>query len=408
MINRPLFKCLLAALSVLSRVGGTRSWIAPLRDPLLRHWIVPVRNVSVEVQACARAGRLCPTLLLHDLARADDRALLTQPWMGHPAAASLGGFPLGGLRLEGAPFAPARCKAYVRGVHALFSARGTRDNFYVGNAGHLVINVLNPLLMALAHSTPAGLPTRLHWVRMAGTERRQGTPSVLFDAVVRLVGTTLELDEALKRVGAGGRLCFEFATLPLAGRAGSWDAMMYDHPGRWGPRQLYRGVWPANRARIAALYGLPGALPPPRFAAPGGGGAGPRGVWILRGGKSRSDASNAPAIRVAFGGEGGGLWLRPVDVSPRATDTAVPRAPPGAGADRSALGAGGARALDLLAMLQAADVLVGMFGAGLWNALFLRPGSLLVELKTTYGRAEYRHSLTHPCPVISLTSPGLA
>ena len=25
-----------------------------------------------------------------------------------------------------------------------------------------------------------------------------------------------------------------------------------------------------------------------------------------------------------------------------------------------------------------------------------------------YGRAEYRHSLTHPCPVISLTSPGLA
>ena len=62
--------------------------------------------MSVEVQACARAGRLCPTLLLHDLARAEDRALLTQPWMGHPAAASLGGFPLGGLRLEGAPFAP--------------------------------------------------------------------------------------------------------------------------------------------------------------------------------------------------------------------------------------------------------------------------------------------------------------
>ena len=49
MTNMPLFKCLLAALSVLSRVGGTRSWIAPLRDPLLRHWIVPVRNVSVHV-----------------------------------------------------------------------------------------------------------------------------------------------------------------------------------------------------------------------------------------------------------------------------------------------------------------------------------------------------------------------
>ena len=49
MINMPLFKCLLAALSVLSRVGGMRSWIAPLRDPLLRRWIVPVRNVSVHV-----------------------------------------------------------------------------------------------------------------------------------------------------------------------------------------------------------------------------------------------------------------------------------------------------------------------------------------------------------------------
>jgi len=82
----------------------------------------------------------------------------------------------------------------------------------------------------------------------------------------------------------------------------------------------------------------------------------------------------------------------------------VPRAPPTAGADRSALGAGGARALDLLAMLQAADVLVGMFGAGLWNALFLRPGSLLVELKTTYGRAEYRHSLIH-VPLSRLPRP---
>lgn len=36
-------------------------------------------------------------------------------------------------------------------------------------------------------------------------------------------------------------------------------------------------------------------------------------------------------------------------------------------------------------MLATADVLVGVFGANLWNALFLRPGSLLVELKTGYG-----------------------
>jgi hypothetical protein len=39
----------------------------------------------------------------------------------------------------------------------------------------------------------------------------------------------------------------------------------------------------------------------------------------------------------------------------------------------------------LLAKIQDADVLIGQFGANLWNALFLREGSVQIELRSTYG-----------------------
>ena len=41
----------------------------------------------------------------------------------------------------------------------------------VGNAGHLVINVLNPLLAALAHSQPP-MPAWLYWVTMGGAAQK--------------------------------------------------------------------------------------------------------------------------------------------------------------------------------------------------------------------------------------------
>ena len=150
--------------------------------------------------------------------------LLSQPWMGHPPALSAKGFPFDAIQLSSAPFAPERCTSYVRGVHALFSAKGTASNFYVchanpnpshapnpnpnqkhrvqllrmprrartsaeqtpdesathtvapclgqvGNAGHLVINVLNPLLAALAHSQPP-MPAWLYWVTMGGAAQK--------------------------------------------------------------------------------------------------------------------------------------------------------------------------------------------------------------------------------------------
>ena len=164
------------------RVG--RSWIAPLVHPLMRHWLIPVRNVSVDVRACERRrSGLCSTLLLHDLARPEDRSLLAHPWMGHPAATSLEGFPFGGMRLSSEPFAPARCTAYVRGVHALFSAQGTRNNYYVGNAGHLIINVWattrNARVQAHArslvhspHPHSNGVPAHTHTLAHAPCGRR--------------------------------------------------------------------------------------------------------------------------------------------------------------------------------------------------------------------------------------------
>ena len=230
--------------------------------------------------------------------------------------------------------------------------------------------------------------------------------------------------------GGAGRLCFEFATIGLEGRGGHWDAMMYDHPGRWGPRDVYRGVWAANRRRIRALYGLRPAPPPPRFAAPppasdsagalsvgvhvnANANAGallraPAGVWVLRGGKARSDVASADAIIAAFR-EQGGMAMAPFNLAQRLPppgaahgerhgagvvagarhavpgDPLVTAAAASLDSATAPLGNRGARARDLLALLASTDVLVGMFGAGLWNGLFLRPGSLLLELKTTYG-----------------------
>ena len=124
--------------------------------------------------------------------------------------------------------------------------------------------VINPLLAALAHSQPP-MPAWLYWVTVGGAGQQAGKPSILYDAVGRLVDrtlsldqvtltltlaptltltlaripstitlTTLSLDQAVAEVaaqGAAGRLCFEFATIGLEGRAGQWDAMMCDHPG---------------------------------------------------------------------------------------------------------------------------------------------------------------------------------
>lgn len=417
--------------------GGASSWLADVGDPLLRNWIVPVRNVSVDMQDCrARYGyrgdaaalgpnakvrrpslgteglrRKCTTLRLHGLREAEAK-LLSQPWMGHPPALSAKGFPFDAIQLSSEPFAPGRCTSYVRGVHALFSSKGSASNFYVGNAGHLVINVINPLLAALAHSQPP-MPAWLYWVTVGGAGQQAGKPSILYDAVGRLVDRTLSLDQAVAEVaaqGAAGRLCFEFATIGLEGRAGQWDAMMYDHPGRWGPRDIYRGVWAANRRRIRALYGLlpaPDLLPRRPATAAGMHAVNshtiaaallPAGVWVLRGGKSRSDAANADAIRAAFREEQGGVSMAPFNLAQRlpnkeGADMNAQRLPPlgaarGGSLDRAStapLGERGVRARDLLELLASTDVLVGMFGAGLWNGLFLRPGSLLVELKTTYG-----------------------
>ena len=151
--------------------GG--SWLAAVSDPLVRNWIVPARNVSLEVRDCrTRPSKKCTTLWLHGL-REDERKLLSQPWMGHPPALSAKGFPFDSIQLSSAPFAPEQCTSYVRGVHALFSAKGTASNFYVGNAGHLVINVLNPLLAALAHSQPP-MPTWLYWVTVGGAAQQAG------------------------------------------------------------------------------------------------------------------------------------------------------------------------------------------------------------------------------------------
>ena len=70
--------------------------------------------------------------------------LLSQPWMGHPPALSAKGFPFDAIQLSSAPFAPERCTSYVRGVHALFSAKGTASNFYVCHANPNPSHAPNP------------------------------------------------------------------------------------------------------------------------------------------------------------------------------------------------------------------------------------------------------------------------
>ena len=103
----------------------------------------------------------------------------------------------------------------------------------------------------------------------------------------------------------------------------------------------------------------------------------PAGVWVLRGGKSRSDAANADAIRAAFREEQGGVSMAPFNLAQRLPNTEgadmnaqrlnAQRLPPlGAArggsldsASTAPLGERGVRARDLLELLASTDVLVG-------------------------------------------------
>ena len=125
----------------------------------------------------------------------------------------------------------------------------------------------------------------------------------------------------------------------------------------------------------------------------------PGGVWVLRGGKSRSDAANADAIRAAFREEQGGVSMAPFNLAQRLPNTEgadmaqrlnaqrlnAQRLPNKEGADMNAqrlnaqrlpplgaarggsldsastapLGERGVRARDLLELLASTDVLVG-------------------------------------------------
>ena len=98
----------------------------------------------------------------------------------------------------------------------------------------------------------------------------------------------------------------------------------------------------------------------------------PAGVWVLRGGKSRSDAANADAIRAAFREEQGGVAMAPFNLAQRlpnkeGADMNAQRLPQlGAArggsldsASTAPLGERGVRARDLLELLASTDVLVG-------------------------------------------------
>jgi len=136
--------------------------------------------------------------------------------------------------------------------------------------------------------------------------------------------------------------------------------------GRWGSDGEYDGFWRQIRESILRTYKI---KPVPVQAA-----SKPRVTWIKRYGKSSSrDDFNIDAIEKIFSKYFEFSFLSDEHFnSPKGKDMY-------------------GHAQKLLQHVHDTDVMVGLFGAGLWNALFLKENKIFVELKGPYGFCGYEN-----------------
>ena len=185
-----------------------------------------------------------------------------------------------------------------------------------------------------------------------GTGKGGGTPAFLYDFVLRLFGSYSPLDEYVKK--HPGKICFQDLIVPVPHRAGTWDAMYGTLKGRFGTDGYYDGFWIGIREVMNRVYGLPfggGEYRGGRWDANVDSGRKIKVVWPWRGGGRSRDDGNRDKLQKVFGARFDFHILDGPDFAWKGPDEEARKQV----------------AVSTIRKIQEADVMVGLFGANLWN-----------------------------------------
>jgi len=162
-------------------------------------------------------------------------------------------------------------------------------NCFATNAGHLTINVLNPLFIYLFFvrnellnlrnesnipDKQLPLPNTLLLIS-TGKGQKSFNPVFLYDVVLRFASDQMNFADYFGALH--GTHCFDRIDVPLqdvladpfpdpnapkpkpkpAYEYGLWDTMHYSHKGRWGMDDFYFNFWRNVKKQILQLYDIP-------------------------------------------------------------------------------------------------------------------------------------------------------
>ncbi|GMH59808.1 hypothetical protein TrLO_g3449 [Triparma laevis f. longispina] len=287
--------------------------------------------------------------------------------------------------------------SYVEERPTIMSRVKTGTNCFACNAGHLVINVINPLMVWFFYSRWGRIPggglkeddvesvkedmkeylflvgsdVRINNVAFGGgTGKGGGTPSFLFDFVLRSFNEWRDMGEYLS--SKGDNICFRNIVIPSPHRAGTWDAMYGTLKGRFGTGGFYEGFWVGVREVVGRVYGFEfggGEQGENKRWKEGDLGRKIKVVWPWRGGGRSRDDGNRDLLERVFGDRFNFHILDGPDFTWHGPNEAA----------REQV------AKKTMGIIRDADVMIGLFGANLWNSLLMRSGSILIELKAPYG-----------------------
>lgn len=387
----------------------TNSSIQWPRNEIARGWWYPLRNVRVQGDTLVihrlreqdrvemlspRVFRSYPRHNLSSIQRSlPERRPLESfiPWGG--GAITDEGYPyFKRVRFSEDPFQLAKCDSFETS-QVVFANVCPESNCYVTNLAHLIVNVLNPFFTWLFYVHAGVQSIRDNSLRLLDlkfpipktvlymdTSVLKGQlPVLLYDVVKHLV--TKVVDSKLTQGAlfpASATHCFAAMDLPVPARGGVWDPMAYGLKGRWGHLDFYDQFWWHAKRLIGSVYLAHAVWSRAELDD------NPRIVWAFR------NSSNAMTSRVDGNMEGIEYAFRSIDPNFKflLDSDFVWRTKE---QDRVT------SVVNLLQTIRSSNVLIGQYGANLWNSMFLREGSMLVELRHTYWycSAEGRTTASH-------------
>ena len=191
-------------------------------------------------------------------------------------------------------------------------------------------------------------------------------PSFLYDFFLRFAEETEDIDSYFDLLDQDSSKthCFKKLDVPVPGRIGTWDAMYHTLKGRWGTGDFYKNFWREGKKLILKMYELAEDDAGEEEIREN-----PKVVWALRFGSGTSrDDGNVGKIKEIFGKYFDCTVLEADDFVWHDTDEGR-----------------FTQCQKTVKKIHDSDVLIGLFGANLWNGLLLKEGSMLVELKSAYG-----------------------